>query len=256
MHPNYNGKLSVIEKQNQASFELYDLLMNRAEDEEILENYYSAISFYKKACLYRDRSNKECVTKQKEMNVLIKREEIEQQKEKMKKDFQKAEDIYKDDPNLAKRFLESSKENARDLAKKEFIEKINSVGVKVSDTAIKIIKINKKIEYSEGTKSISIQPTTLSLDIDFQLKYENEFIGNQRNKVKIYEDNLTDIFNSRTYCLFEDIEKIKKLGLAKGGSLENAIVVKGKEILNKSDLKILSASDLNDAAEKIVKAIK
>ncbi len=124
-----------------------------------------------------------------------------------------------------------------DGSAKEFIEKINSVGVKISDTAIKIIKINKKIEYSEGTKSISIQPTTLSLDIDFQLKYENEFIGNQRNKVKIYEDNLTDIFNSRTYCLFEDIEKIKELGLAKGGSLENAIVVKGKEILNKGGLR-------------------
>ncbi len=124
-----------------------------------------------------------------------------------------------------------------DGSAKEFIEKINSVGVKVSDTAIKIIKINKKIEYSEGAKSISIQPTTLSLDIDFELKYENEVIGNQRNKVKIYEDNLTDIFNSRTYCLFEDIEKIKELGLAKGGSLDNAVVVKGKEVLNKGGLR-------------------
>ncbi|MAZ01451.1 MAG: hypothetical protein CMP58_04625 [Flavobacteriales bacterium] len=149
-HPNYNGKISVIEKQNQASFELYDLLMNRAEDEEILENYYSAISFYKKACLYRDRSNKECVTKQKEMNVLIKREEIEQQKEKMKKDFQKAEDIYKDDPNLAKRFLESSKENARDLEKKEFIEKLDKLMKKVEDEIKKQEKEKKKEEYEEG----------------------------------------------------------------------------------------------------------
>ena len=32
----------------------------------------------------------------------------------------------------------------------------------------------------------------------------------QRNKVKVYEDDLNDIYNSRTYCLFEDIEKIKK----------------------------------------------
>ena len=60
------------------------------------------------------------------------------------------------------------------------------------------------------------------------LKYKNSIIGTQRNKIKVYEDDLTDIYNSRTFCLFEDIEKIKKNGLAKGGSLENAIVVKDK----------------------------
>ena len=69
------------------------------------------------------------------------------------------------------------------------------------------------------------------------MKYQNEIIGNQKNKIKVYEDDLTDIFNSRTYCLFEDIEKIKQKGLAKGGSLENAIVVKNKEILNKDGLR-------------------
>ena len=46
-----------------------------------------------------------------------------------------------------------------------------------------------------------------------------------------------DIFNSRTYCLFEDIEFIKKSGLAKGGSLENAIVVKDDTILNSGGLR-------------------
>ena len=53
----------------------------------------------------------------------------------------------------------------------------------------------------------------------------------------MYEDNLRDIFNSRTFCLFEDIEMIKKNGLAKGGSLDNAIVVKNKEILNEKGLR-------------------
>ena len=69
------------------------------------------------------------------------------------------------------------------------------------------------------------------------LKYKNEIIGNQSNKVKVYEDDLTEVYNSRTFCLFEDIELIKKKGLAKGGSLENAVVVKDKEILNKGGLR-------------------
>ena len=124
-----------------------------------------------------------------------------------------------------------------DGSAKDFIEKIISSGIKKSDSPIKIIKINKKIEYSDGERFISIHPSTVSLDIDFELKYDNKIIGNQRNKVKVFEDDLTDVYNSRTFCLFEDIEKKKKNGLAKGGSLENAIVVKGEEILNPGSLR-------------------
>ena len=98
-----------------------------------------------------------------------------------------------------------------DGSAKEFIENIIKVGIEVSEAPIKVIKINKQIELFEGERSISIKPSTLSLDIDFELKYENEVIGNQRNKVKVFEDDLTDVYNSRTYCLFEDIELIKKM---------------------------------------------
>ena len=124
-----------------------------------------------------------------------------------------------------------------DGSAKEFIEKIILAGFKISDKPIKIIKINKKVEFKDGERNISISPSKLSLDIDFELKYENSVIGNQRNKINVYEDELKDIFNSRTFCLYEDIEKIKKNGLAKGGSLDNAIVVKGDKVLNESGLR-------------------
>ena len=124
-----------------------------------------------------------------------------------------------------------------DGSAKIFIEEILSAGIDVSDYPIKIIKINKEIKFSDGNRFISIKPSTLSLDIDYELKYENKLIGNQKNKIKVYEEDLTDIFNSRTYCLFEDIEKIKNNGLAKGGSLENAVVVKDKEVMNPEGLR-------------------
>ena len=124
-----------------------------------------------------------------------------------------------------------------DGSAKMFIEKIISAGIKTSDAPIKIIKINNEISYTDGDRYISIKPSTLSLDIDFELKYKNSIIGNQRNRFKVYEDDLSDVYNSRTFCLFEDIEIIKKNGLAKGGSLENAIVVKDKEILNPEGLR-------------------
>ncbi len=124
-----------------------------------------------------------------------------------------------------------------DGSAKVFIEKILLTGFDISSSPIKIIKINKKVEFKDGERMISIEPSKLSLDIDFELKYENPVIGNQRNKINLYEDNLDDIFNSRTFCLFEDIEIIKKKGLAKGGSLDNAIVVKDNKILNENGLR-------------------
>ena len=124
-----------------------------------------------------------------------------------------------------------------DGSAKEFIKKIISSGLVVSESPIKIIKINKDVKFTDGNRFISIEPSTLSLEIDFELKYENPIIRNQRNKVKVFEDDLTEVYNSRTFCLFEDIELIKKNGLAKGGSLQNAIVVKGNEILNPEGLR-------------------
>ena len=124
-----------------------------------------------------------------------------------------------------------------DGSAKEFIEKILLCGFEVSNKPIKIIKINKRIEFKDGDRSISIEPSKLSLDINFELKYENKIIGNQKNQINVYEDDLIDIYNSRTFCLFEDIEFIKKNGLAKGGSLDNAIVIKDNEVLNKGGLR-------------------
>ena len=153
-----------------------------------------------------------------------------------------------------------------DGSAKEFIEKIINAGVSISDAPIKIIKINKEIKYTDGDRFISIQPSTLSLEIDFELKYKNKIIGNQKNKVKVFEDDLTDVYNSRTFCLFEDIEMIKKNGLAKGGSLENAIVVQDEKILNEEGLrnnkefvnhKILDCiGDLYTSGYRIIASIK
>ncbi len=124
-----------------------------------------------------------------------------------------------------------------DGSSKEFVEAINRVGLKNSNTPIKIIKILNKIEIKNNEKYISIEPTKTSLEIDFEIKFNNRLIGNQRNSINVYENDLTDIYNSRTFCLFEDVEKLKKMNLAKGGSLDNAIVVKDNCILNDEKLR-------------------
>ena len=124
-----------------------------------------------------------------------------------------------------------------DGSAKIFIEKIKSVGIKESNIPIKIISINKKISYEENNKFISIEPSKTNLLIDFEIKYKNSLIGTQRNLVDVYNSNLSEIYDSRTFCLYEDVKKLQSMGFALGGSLDNAIVVKDNEVLNNGGLR-------------------
>ena len=125
----------------------------------------------------------------------------------------------------------------KDGSAKYFIEEIEKVGLNISSTPIKIIKILNKVEFKDGEKTISIEPSKTSLEIDFEIKFKNQKIGTQRNSVNMYESDLKNIYNSRTFCLYEDVEKLKKMNLAQGGSLENAIVVKGNKVMNEGGLR-------------------
>ena len=89
----------------------------------------------------------------------------------------------------------------------------------------------------EGEKFISIEPSNNDLIIDFEIVYKNPLIRTRRKEFKFTHDKLSEIYNSRTFCLYEDIDFIKSQGLAKGGSLDNAIVVKDNKILNDDGLR-------------------
>ena len=135
-----------------------------------------------------------------------------------------------------------------DGSAKEFVQLINSIGTVISDQPIKIIKINKNIKIYDEEKFISMEKSNVTSEIEFEIKYQNKLIGVQKNKVNVFEDDLNHILNSRTFCLFEDIEKLKKLNLGKGGNLNNAIVVKDNKVLNENGLR----NDLEFVNHKIL----
>ncbi len=124
-----------------------------------------------------------------------------------------------------------------DGSAKNWIELIKKSGIKSLNSPIKIIKIEKNVEINDGEKFIKIEKSNVSLDIDFELIYPNCLIGKQRNKINVYNDDLNKLFESRTFCKYEDIDKLKSAGFAKGGSLDNAIVVKEYKILNETGLR-------------------
>ena len=124
-----------------------------------------------------------------------------------------------------------------DGSSKDFLKDLKKTDLLDQTKKRKYLKITNKVELIDGERKISIEPNNLSLKVNFQLKYKNRIIGRQKNKVDFQKDNLDQLSSSRTFCLFEDIEKIKKLGLAKGGSLENAVVVDNDKVLNEDGLR-------------------
>ena len=124
-----------------------------------------------------------------------------------------------------------------DGSSKDFLDVLKKINLIDQSRKKKYLKIINKIELKDGKRKISIEPSESSLEVNFQLDYKNKIIGNQKNVINFQEDNLEDVSNSRTFCLYEDIEKIKKKGLAKGGSLKNAIVVDDDKVLNKDGLR-------------------
>ena len=124
-----------------------------------------------------------------------------------------------------------------DGSAKKFVESFLSTGFINSNLPIKLIKIEKEVIVKEEEKIISINKSKVSLDIDFEIKYNNQVISNQRNVVSVYQDDLSEIYNSRTFCLYEDIENLKMNGFGKGGSLDNALVVDDQKVLNEGGLR-------------------
>ena len=120
----------------------------------------------------------------------------------------------------------------------EFVEKIKEIGLRTLEKNRQFIKINKRVELKLDDKSISIEPSTDSFKVAFTLSYENNpLIKSQTNCIDFKNKNLENIYSARTFCLYEDIEKVKSLGLAKGGNLDNAVVIKGDKVLNKKGLR-------------------
>ena len=125
-----------------------------------------------------------------------------------------------------------------DGSSKDFVNQIKNTGIVDQKKKRKVIKILKKVEFKEKEKFICITPSKdNNLNIDYTIDYKDQLIKKQNLKYTHNEANFLKIYMSRTFCLHNDLERIFSMGLAKGGSLDNAIVVSGNKILNQGGLR-------------------
>jgi len=127
---------------------------------------------------------------------------------------------------------------AMDGSSEEYTKKIIKSGIKTQNISRKYLKIIKKITVREDHRFISITPAN-ELTLDIEINYPNTIIGNDKFSYKdSQEEFIKNISKARTFAFYEDIEKMRTVGLAIGGSLNNAIVVDKFKIVNSSGLRL------------------
>lgn len=118
-----------------------------------------------------------------------------------------------------------------------FIFLIKSTGIKEQRTPKKFIVIKKTFNIQEGNRSITIKPSK-ELKISFTIDFHHPLINNQQYDFSFSGKGFMDkLSRARTFGFLKDIETLREAGLAKGGSLDNAIVIDDFRVLNEDGLR-------------------
>jgi UDP-3-O-[3-hydroxymyristoyl] N-acetylglucosamine deacetylase/3-hydroxyacyl-[acyl-carrier-protein] dehydratase len=119
----------------------------------------------------------------------------------------------------------------------ELVESIKKAGIENQGVPVKYLKITTPISYYQDNVELLALPYE-GFRISYTIDYESEYIGTQYCSIEIDPDTFArEIAPSRTFALMSDVEMLRKEGLIKGGSLENAVVVDENGIMNEDPLR-------------------
>lgn len=113
-----------------------------------------------------------------------------------------------------------------------FLHLIDAAGVRDLGSEIPVLRITEPIEIVDGEKSIRMTPSN-RLVLKYKIDFPHRAIGKQSLVFDFHHDNfLKKIAPARTFGFVQDVEKLRAAGLARGGSVENCIVLDEKGVMN------------------------
>ncbi len=114
---------------------------------------------------------------------------------------------------------------------------LDEAGVRELDAYKKVLIINQEIEVQSGDKFVKLSPSK-NLEFNFKIEFNHHLIKTQEFNFNFSKDlYLEEIARARTFGFLKDVEYLRSIGLAKGGSLDNAIVLDEKRVLNADGLR-------------------
>ncbi|WP_029521202.1 UDP-3-O-acyl-N-acetylglucosamine deacetylase [Persephonella sp. IF05-L8] len=118
----------------------------------------------------------------------------------------------------------------------EFIKHIKSAGIKILPEEKLFAVLKKEVVVKDGDKFIKGTPSD-EFSATYHAQYNNSIIGNKKYTFSPSKELYENVAMARTYCFLEEVEMLQKMGLAKGGSLENAVVFDKDDVLNPEGLR-------------------
>ena len=120
----------------------------------------------------------------------------------------------------------------------QFVQLLDRAGFRRQEAPVRYIEILKPIRVEDGDKSAALLPCE-RYEMRFEIDFPTPVIGNQVVDFVVDEETFrNEIMAARTFGFAHEVEALRKAGLARGGSLENAVVIDGDQILNPGGLRM------------------
>jgi len=134
-------------------------------------------------------------------------------------------------------FIDGPEVPIMDGSSKPFVELFEKAKIIKQNKYRKILKVNKEITVQNRDSFISLTPHK-EFSVDFEIEFDSHLINKQSCQLQLLNGNYkNDISSARTFGFEKDVEQLRAKGFALGGSLDNAVVVGNKRILNKEGLR-------------------
>ncbi|WP_269516123.1 UDP-3-O-acyl-N-acetylglucosamine deacetylase [Brevundimonas subvibrioides] len=119
-----------------------------------------------------------------------------------------------------------------------FVQLLDRAGFRRQEAPVRYIEILEPIHVTDGDKHAALLPCD-RYEMRFEIDFDNAVVGNQVIDFVVDEETFrTEIMSARTFGFAHEVEALRQAGLARGGSLENAVVIDGDEILNPGGLRM------------------
>lgn len=118
-----------------------------------------------------------------------------------------------------------------------FVFLIECVGTVEQEAPRRALRILEHVETSENHRSASVAPGK-GFSINFEIDFESRVVGHQEWFVEVSQASFKrDVARARTFGFLQEFDKLLELGLARGGSLDNAVVISGDTVMNEGGLR-------------------
>jgi len=118
-----------------------------------------------------------------------------------------------------------------------FVEKILAAGIVAQNAPVRAIEVLRSVVVDNGRGSARLDPAQ-EMSIEFTIDFDAAAIGRQNKVLKMANGAfIKELSDSRTFCLASDVDAMHAAGLAKGGTMENAVVVDGADVLSPGGLR-------------------